>query len=251
MSSCSKTFTLILIAILLAVGACKKNQPFQGPKLYHKYDMRAANTTTYTYNSDGSIQKISCTAGGDTNFYYSGDTVLENDYFNGALSGGYLYFKNSSGWADSAVGVYGLQELSYYYSYDAYDMFTQTKQYLKTGSSPVLQVTYNYTNSGKNIYELNTVDATNGTQTYDYYTFFSSNTNSIGVQNQGKYHLGASATSPTSSDIFINNSKDTIYTIKYRYAYDGSGRIDTMVGYKTLYGELTGTQVDSLAFDYY
>ncbi len=235
-------------ALIIVLAACNKTQPFAGPKLYKKIDMRSGGVSTYVYNTDGTIASISSNTGSDTTFQYTGDTVYEVDRApNGSIIAGYFYFKNSSGFADSVQGLFSQQNYTYAYSYDAYDIITTAKVYL----SHNLQQTFNYTTSGKNIYELNTVNNAGASQSYDYYQFFTSNTNSVGVQDQGKYFLGASPASPTEKDIYINNNLDTVYTLNYRYAYDGSGRIDTMVSYKTLHGTLTVTQLDSVAFSYY
>jgi hypothetical protein len=236
------------ITILIILAACNKSQPFAGPKIYKKVDMRSGVVSTYVYNTDGTVASISSNTGSDTTFQYLGDTVYEVDRANnGSIIAGYYYFKNSSGFADSVQGLFSQQNYSFTYAYNGYDIIDLAKTYLNR----VVQQTYNYTTSGKNIYELNTVNNTAGTQTYNYYQFFTANSNSIGVQDQGKYFLGASPASPTEKDIFINNSLDTVYTITYRYAYDGSGRIDTLVSYKRQQGAITFTQLDSIAFSYY
>jgi hypothetical protein len=239
--------TFSVVAIIILFSTCKKGNTFTGPKIYTITDFRRGTYSTYNYNSDGTVLNVTNNVGSDTTYNYSGDTVMEVDYSGQYMISGFYYIKNSAGLADSAIGQYQVHNYSKSYTYDANNMLTQQKNYL----SGVLQTTVNYTNSGKNIYEAVTINAGNNTSTYDYYTFFSSNSNTIGVQDEGKYHLGASITNPIQKDVNIANNLDTVYTLNYRYSYDGSGRIDTVVSHKTTWINNVVTLIDSVAISYY
>jgi len=242
---------VLLVAFVLVISACKKNGVFSGSKIYtlNDYSPGAGYSETFTYNSsNGSIATLVRNDGQKFIYYYSGDTVTAAQVNGlGQTTSSVEYYTNSSGYADSSQGQLIAQHNSNAYTYDVNGMYTQVKTYV----NHVLNSTDNYTNnSAKNLVEVQHINASN-VSTYDYYTYFTSNNNTIGVQNMGQYYLGVSSTNLIETDVQINSALDTTDIITYRYRYDGSGNVDTMVAYHTYHNNLYGTLADSVTYTYY
>jgi hypothetical protein len=235
---------IVLLSCFLIISACKKNALFSGAKIYTLTNYSQGFKETYTYNGDGTIATSVSNNGIKIIYYYSanGDTVTAAQVNAlGQTTSATEYVLNSSKYADTAQGQLTLQHNSNAYSYDANGMWTQVKTY----SNHVLS-TDNYTNnSAKNAVEIQHINSSN-ISTYDYFTFYPSNANTIGVQNMGQYYLGVSSADLVSTDVRIGTHSDTLDVITYRYRYDGSGNVDTMVAYHK-----DGSLADSIAYTYY
>ena len=237
----------VVLVCLIIVSACKKAPVFNGSKIstLNNYSPGAGYSESFTYNADGTIATLVRNDGVRIIYYYSanGDTVTAASV-NGLsqTTTATEYILNSSKYADSAQGQLIAQHSSNAYSYDGNGMWTQVKTYLNHG----LFSTDNYTNnSGKNAVEIQHINSAN-VSTYDYFTFFTSNANTIGVQNMGQYYLGVSSANLVETDVQINAALDTADIITWRYRYDGSGNVDTAVAYHR-----NGTLADSMTYSYY
>jgi hypothetical protein len=175
--------------------------------------------------------------------YYEGDTVTVAQLNGlGQTTSAIAYITNSSGYSTSWQGQFVDQHNSGGFSYDVNGMLTQATTYV----NKVLTNTDNYTNnSAKNAVEIQHVSPST-TTVYDYYTFLSSNLNTIGVQDFGQYYLGVSSSDLLSTDVQINQNGDTTDIITYGYRYNGSSYVDTMVAYHR-----NGELADSLTYTYY
>ena len=235
---------VLLLASLLVISACKKAGIFTGSKIYTLNNYTAGYKETFTYNSsDGSIATLVRNDGVKIVYYYSGDTVTAAQVNGiGQTTNATTYIKNSSGYADSAQGEFISQYNSNAYTYDANGMWTGVKSYVHHAHT----TSDTYTNnSAKNLVEVQHTNSSN-TSTYDYYTYYLSNNNTVGVQNMGQYYLGVSSTNLVQTDIVIGAALDTTDIITYRYRYDGSGNVDTLVAYHR-----NGTLADSITYTYY
>jgi hypothetical protein len=244
---------IVLVACFLIISACKKNALFSGSKIYtlNNYSPGAGYSETFTYNGDGTIATLVRNDGIKIIYYYSanGDTVTAAQVNGlGQTTTATEYVLNSSKYADTAQGEFIAQHNSNTYSYDVNGMWTQVKTYINHG----LNTTDNYTNnSAKDAVVIQHVNSAN-ISTYDYYTFYTSNANTIGVQNMGQYYLGVSSANLISTDVKIASNLDTTDIITYQYRYDGSGNVDTMVAYHTWRGNSQfGALVDSITYTYY
>jgi hypothetical protein len=238
----------VILTCLIIVSACKKNAVFSGSKVYtlNDYSPGAGYKATFTYNADGTIATQVRNNGVKIIYYYSanGDTVTAAQVNAiGQTTTATEYFLNSSKYADTAQGQLINQHNSNAYTYDVNGMWTQVKTYV----DHALKNTDNYTNnSAKDAVEIQHVSPTTGT-TYDYFTFFTSNANTIGVQNMGQYYLGVSSANLIQTDVQVGTvATDTTDIITWRYRYDGSGNVDTAVAYHR-----TGTLADSVIYTYY
>jgi hypothetical protein len=208
-------------------------------------------TSAFTYNTTNGAIVTLVQNGVKYEYYYSADTVWE-DQVNalGQTTNQTKYIVNSSGYADTAQGELISQNTSYAYTYDANGMLTQVKTY----TNHVLTKTDIYTNnSAKNLVEVQHIPASTNISTYDYYTYYTSNTNTIGVQNMGQYYLGVSSTNLVETDVQIAANLDTADIITWHYFYDGSGNVDTAVAYHTYPGNtsLYNALADSSTYTYY
>jgi len=235
-----------LVAFFAVISACKKSSLFSGAKintLTNYSPVGGGYRETFTYNANGTVATMVRNDGTKQAVYYSGDTVTVATLNGvGQTTSAVEYVVNGSGYATTSQGEFVNQHNSGSYSYDGNGMWTQVNSFV----NHILSNTDNYTNnSAKNAVEVQHVSATNGT-TYDYYTFLTSNANTIGVQNMGQYYLGVSSANLISTDVQINQSGDTSDIISYRYRYDGSSNVDTMVSYHR-----NGTLADSITYTYY
>jgi hypothetical protein len=238
---------VVFITCLIIISACKKNNAFSGAKIYtlNDYSPGAHYSETFTYNANGTINTTVDNNGVKTIYYYSanGDTVTAAQVNAiGQTTTATEYILNSSQYADTAQGELIAQNNANAYTYDANGMWTQVKTYL----NHQLTRTDNYTNnSAKNCVEIQHISNTN-VSTYDYYTFLSSNANTIGVQNMGQYYFGVSSADLIQTDVVIAANLDTTDIITYHYDYNGSGYVDTAVAYHR-----NGTLADSVTYTYY
>ena len=236
---------VVLVTFFVIISACKKSSLFSGAKIntLNNYSPGAGFSETFTYNSNGTVATQQKNNGVKIVYYYSGNTVTMATVNGlGQTTSATEYILNSSGYADSSQGQFIAQHNSGAFSYDANGNWTQVKAYVDHN----LNSTDNYTNnSAKNVVEIQHINASGGT-TYDYLTYFTSNNNSIGVQNMGQYYLGVSSANLVHTDIQIGVNLDTTDVITYRYRYDGSGNVDTMVAYHR-----NGTLADSITYTYY
>jgi len=235
-----------LVTFFVIISACKKSALFSGSKiatLTNYSPVGGGYKETFTYNSDGRVATMVRNDGIKQAVYYSGDTVTVATLNGlGQTTDAVEYVLNGSGYAVSSQGEFVSQHNSGTYSYDGNGMWTQVNSYV----NHTLTNTDNYTNnSAKNAVEIQHVSPTNGTS-YDYYNFYTSNGNTIGVQNMGEYYLGVSSANLISTDVKIATNGDTSDIISYRYRYDGSSNVDTMVSYNR-----AGHLVDSITYTYY
>ncbi|HWB61936.1 MAG TPA: hypothetical protein VG603_00390 [Chitinophagales bacterium] len=239
----NKKIAFALMVVLGLVAACKKSTTFDGAKIEVETNFRLGRVSTYTYNSDGTLNTISDNIGNRTLVDYSTGTALLTNYSStGAVVSAISYQLNSANYADTAQGQYQLQNYRYTYTYDGNGQLTQQNTY--TGGALSSVATYSISN--KNVTQLNTSNAAGTSHSYDYYAYDASNTNSTGLQNHGYYFLGASSANVVLADVKINSNGDTTDIIKYKYHYDGSSRIDTMASYNR-----NGQLVDSMAYTYF
>ena len=241
----------ILVAILtclVVISACKKAATFNGSKIstLNDYSPGAGYSATFTYNADGTIATQVRNNGVKYIYYYSanGDTVTAAQVNNiGQTTTAIEYVLNSSKYADTAQGQFIAQHSSSAFAYDGNGMLTQVKTYL----NHTLFSTDNYTNnSAKYAVTIQHVNSGN-VSTYDYFTYFNSNANTIGVQNTGQFYLGVSSANLVETDVQIGTTPtDTLDIILWRYRYDGSGNVDTAVAYHR-----SGALADSMTYTYY
>ncbi len=234
------------MAFFVVISACKKSTLFSGAKIYQLNNFSPVGggySETFTYNTNGTVATMVKNNGIKQEAYYQGDTVTIATLNGlGQTTNATSYVLNSSGYATAWQGELVDRNNSGGYTYDANGMFTQATTY----ANHVLANTDNYTNnSAKNAVEIQHVNVANGT-TYDYFTFLTSNANTIGVQNMGQYYLGVSSTNLISTDVQINQNGDTTDIISYRYRYNGSAYVDTMVSYHR-----NGALADSITYTYY
>ena len=238
-----------LVACFVIISACKKSGVFSGAKIatLNNYSPGAGYSASFTYNTTNGAVVTQIRNNVKYEYYYAGDTVTEAQVNAlGQTTNATVYVLNGSGYADTAQGEFINQHNSYAYTYDANGMLTQVKTY----SNHVLTNTDNYTNnSAKNLVEIQHISASN-VITYDYYNYFTSNNNSVGVQNMGQYYLGISSVNLVETDVKINANADTTDIISWHYFYDGSGNVDTAVAYHTFH-TTTGALVDSITYTYY
>ncbi len=233
----------IVLAVVAIIAGCGKGVPFDGAKIATVTNVKANYTTTYTYNADGAIASMKQNTGSKVTFQYNDSNVLQNNYTLGQnVSSAISYTKNAAGLVDTAQGEYLYGNYSYAFIFDGNSQITQQKNYVLGA----LQSTVTYTNVNKNVYKIDSNLVGSNTHFYDYYTYIPSNSNSIGVQNQGRFFLGASSANLVLSDVKIDNNLDTVDVISYRYRYDVNGFVDTLSSYHR-----TGQLIDSLIFTYY
>jgi hypothetical protein len=230
----------IFLVIILGIAACKKSSVFTGAKIYQQVNLKNGVMSTYTYNTDGSINTIQLNTGEKTTFAYGTNTVLMSQINNQSQTvSATSYFLNGSHYADSAYGEYQTQNSTFSYQWDGNDMLLQQNTY-------ALGVAANidfYTNANKNVEYVQHTTAT--TTTYDYYGYLLANGNTIGVQNMGENFLGVSTANLVLTDVQLNINRDTTDIISYRYRYNGAN-VDTMVSYHR-----SGALKDSIAYNYY
>lgn len=234
---------VVLVAFFVAVSACKKNTPFSGAKINTLNDFVAGYSETFTYNANGTVSTIVRSDGTRQAVYYSGDTVTVATLNGlGQTTSAIDYILNSSAYADTSQGQFVDQHNSAAYTYDGNGMLTVVKTYV----NHVLKNTDNYTNnSAKNAVVIQHITPGSGV-TYDYFTFLNSNGNTIGVQNMGEYYLGVSSADLIAEDVQINQTLDTTDIITYRYRFNGSSDVDTLVAYHR-----DGLLADSITYTYY
>jgi hypothetical protein len=237
---------LAFVALLISIPACKKGNTFSGAKVYQVNNFSPVGggyTETFTYNANGTVATMVKNNGTKYAVYYEGDTVTVAQLNGlGQTTSAIAYITNSSGYSTSWQGQFVDQHNSGGFSYDVNGMLTQATTYV----NKVLTNTDNYTNnSAKNAVEIQHVSPST-TTVYDYYTFLSSNLNTIGVQDFGQYYLGVSSSDLLSTDVQINQNGDTTDIITYGYRYNGSSYVDTMVAYHR-----NGELADSLTYTYY
>ena len=239
-------FAIVLVTCFVVISACKKTGVFSGSKIntITNYSPSTGGySETFTYNENGTVATMVRTDGIKMAVYYQGDTVTVATVNGlGQTTSATEYILNSSGWADTSQGQFVAQHNSNSYTYDVNGQLTL----LKTFVNHVLtsQDIYQY-NSGKNNNYTQHINSS-GVSTYDYYVLAASNANTIGVQNMGEYYLGVSSADLIQTDVQLNQNLDTTDIISYRYRYDGSANVDTMVSYHK-----SGALKDSITYTYY
>ena len=239
-------FAVVLVTLFVVISACKKTSVFSGSKVKTMANFSPGSggyIQTYTYNANGTVSTMVRNDGIKMIVYYQGDTVTVATVNGlGQTTSATEYILNTSGWADTSQGQLVAQHNSNSYQYDANGHLTQ----LKTFVNHILTAQDNYTiNSAKNNTYTQHINSS-GVSTYDYYVFASSNANTIGVQNTGQYYLGVSSTNLIQTDVQLNQNLDTTDIVSYRYRYDGSSNVDTMVSYHR-----NGNLKDSVIYTYY
>lgn len=236
--------SVALVALFVVISACKKTTVFNGAKINTLNDFVHGYSASFTYNENGTINTIVKTNGIKQQVYYSGDTVTVATLNGvGQTTSADIYVLNGSGYAASWQGEFVDQHNSGAYSYDGNGNVTQSLIY----SNHVLASTDNYTNnSAKNAVEIQHINASTGVTTYDYLEYLNSNGNTVGVQNMGQYYLGVSSANLKATDVQIGQQGDTVDVISYRYRYNGSSDVDTLVSYHK-----NGTLADSITYIYF
>jgi hypothetical protein len=241
-----KKIAVVLVALFVIISACKKTNSFSGAKVYQLNNFSPVGggySETFTYNASGDVATMVKNNGIKQSVYYQGDTVTVATLNGlGQTTSAIEYILNGSGYAITWQGEFVDRNNSGGFAYDGNGMLTQATTY----ANHTLANTDNYTNnSAKNAVEIQHVNVANGT-TYDYFTFLTSNNNTIGVQDFGQYYLGVSSSNLISTDVQINQAGDTTDIISYRYRYNGSAYVDTMVSYHR-----NGLLADSITYTYY
>jgi len=235
-----KYILTLLAALAVGFSACKKvTQTFSGSKVLTANNLLAGYTETYTYNDDGNLVTVQRTPGNRTDYTYSGDTVLMQEYNGPVLVSGMRYFLNGDAYADSSYGLVQAQNNSYTYAYDGNGQLTQLKAYAFGAYSS----TTDYTVGNKNVTVAYTTQA-NGTNSSVYYAFVNTVTNTIGNQNFGRGFLGIGNLNAPVTRVNINSNGDTTDVVQYKYGVSNSN-IVSMVSYNK-----QGVLVDSMTYTY-
>jgi hypothetical protein len=239
-------FFALLMAFIVFMDSCgKSGLSYTGSQIATKYDYKSEIFYTYNYNSNGTIFSITQNVNGSNYFTYVHDSVLQEDKnIANVTQSGMLYWTNTVGLADSATGLGQLRNNSWGYTYDANYFPMQINYYTY---NKLTNIDY-YSIIGKNIGSIEHLDSTNHTFAYDYFTYFPSNSNTLGNQAIGENFLGVQNANLIQYDIVIKpvgGNLDTTDIIKYNYRYDTSGRPDTVAIYHR-----NGLMIDSAIYTY-
>lgn len=214
---------LVLVLAVLSTGCKKKNDEPPGlPKLKMMIeDVGNINdTTTYTYNADGTIHSV--VDDGDLSvFSYSTGFVTKTSYSTaGSIDFIETYILNTKGLADSIVQVNTSGNISRYgLNYDGNDFLTEHYTY----KADTIFSTIEYINDSKNIIAVQILNHQGLGLTYTAnYGYFLNNENTIGNSNMGMSFLGKSSKNAYNSIAtnFIVSS-----FMLFAYEYDRYGRI--------------------------
>jgi hypothetical protein len=228
---------------LLFVLSCNKNDPsFSGAKVKTVTNFIGGYIDTYTYNSDGNVVLVQRNLGDKTVYTYKGDTVIMQSINGASVTYSETdYVLHGQKCAAESFGKLQAQNSSAQYTYDANNQLTEQKNY---GLSS-LTSTVDYYIPNKNPTTVTTT-LSNGTKSYLYMDYYTSNNNTIGTQDFGKGFLGYGSAYALKTVVHVGANNDTTDVVAYRYKYDGSSNIDTLVSYSR-----NGALVDSMAFTYY
>lgn len=234
-------YTLFVLAILaLFLSSCKKpDDSFSGAKVLTASNLVANYTETYTYNGDGNLITIQRVPGNRTEYTYTGDTVLVQEFSAGSVLITGMRYILSGAYTDTSYGLVQAQNNSYRYAYDGNGQLTQLKSY----GFGALANTADYALSNKNVTSI-TYTYPNNTRNYVYFAYVNTVTNTIGNQNFGKGFLGIGTLHSPVTRVSINNNGDTTDVIQYKYGVS-SANIVSMVSYNR-----AGILVDSMTYTY-
>ena len=235
-------FLASLFCLVLSIACCKKEDPaFSGAKVLTTTHLLGGYIDTYTYNSSGNVESIAHSTGDKTIFIYTGDTVLMEYVIGGTVvSTATEYLLHGQKYADTSFGLYQAQNNSAKYAYNSDGQLTQQKNY----AYGLLNSTYDFTLNGKNIVNSTNTVASSSTQTHSYYAY-STSTNTIGNQNFGMGFLGVGNVYTPTVQVQIGSNGDTTNIITYKYHYNSSSYVDTLVTH-----DRNGHVIDSLAYSY-
>ena len=238
----NKSFLFVFLIVVIYSGCKKADSVFSGAKVHVLTNFVGGYIDTYTYNAnDGRVSVIDHNTGDKTIYTYSGDTVLMQYIIGGTVTSSATKYILNGQYADTSVGLYQAQHIATKYSFDGNGQLTEQKNY----SYGNLASTVNYTLTNKDATCVTTTNASNGTHTSVYYSY-STNSNSIGNQDFGMPFLGEGNVHLPTTKVLIGVNNDTTNIITYKYRYNTSSFVDTLVSY-----DRSGTLVDSIAYTYY
>jgi|GEM_PF-3834732 len=218
---------LILLALVLVLGACKKTKsPTRSHALVktHTQLLSSGATTTYTYTYDAT-SRVSAITSSDltsTTFRYNFDSIIaRHNNTGGIATDSIIYITNSDGLVDTAIVNAGSTATYQSFSYDRNGYPATFKQYNNYNE---LQNTYTYGTSAGNIVSTVVTDAMNTTLSTTNYVYDSSHLNSIGSTNIGQPYFGTPNVNTYKSATTVLSLLHT-NIVTYTFSFDNFSQI--------------------------